>query len=134
MRGALRIAVVVTVLAAIPAAAVAAASRTYAINCLRKQYKPTAIVLTCADAGISVDKLKWSQWSRTKAVGTGTFTWNDCTPSCVEGHFHNRPVKVTLSGPKACPGRVHKAFGRASFTYPDGAPPFRFRKTTFPCP
>jgi hypothetical protein len=134
MRSAVRIAVVVTALAAIPAAAVAAASRTYAINCLHEQYKPTAIVLTCADAGISVDKLKWSRWSRTKAVAAGTFTWNDCTPSCVAGHFHNRPVKVTLSGPKRCPGQLHEGFGRGAFTFPRGGPPFRFRRTTFVCP
>ncbi|HET6866879.1 MAG TPA: hypothetical protein VFH80_13250 [Solirubrobacteraceae bacterium] len=132
MRSALRIAIVVTLLA-IPAGAVGS-SRTYAINCLREQYKPSAIVLTCADAGISVDKLKWSRWSRTTAVASGRFVWNDCKPSCVAGHFHSRPVKVTLSAPKRCPGQAYAAFGRASFSYPDGGPPFRFRHTTFVCP
>ncbi len=134
MRTALRIAVAVAVLA-VPAVALAAGGgQTRAINCTREQYKPKTIFLACADDGIFVDKLEWSSWSPTNAVASGTFTWNDCTPSCVEGHFHNRPVKVTLSGPKRCPGHAHRAFGRASFTFPDGGPPFRFRRTTFVCP
>jgi hypothetical protein len=133
MRGALRIAVAVTVLA-VPTVAIGNPPRTYAINCLREQYKPQAIVMTCADAGILVDRLKWSRWSRTTAMANGRFVWNDCKPSCVAGHLHFLPVKVTLSGPKRCPGRTHEAFGRAAFTYPDGGPPFKFRRTTFPCP
>jgi hypothetical protein len=134
MRNGLRIAIVLALLMVAPAVAVAGGQRTYAINCLREQYKPRAIVLTCADGGILVDQLKWSHWSRTKAVASGAFVWNDCKPSCVNGHFHARPVKVTLSGPESCPGHVHPAFGRAAFTYPDGGPPFRFRRTTFVCP
>jgi hypothetical protein len=134
VRRALRIAVGVTVLAAIPAVAVAAAPRTYAINCTREQYKPRTIILTCGDAGIWLGKLKWSHWSRTKAVGSGTFTWNNCQPTCAAGHNLSRPVNVTLSGPKRCPGRAHEAFGRGAFTFPDGGPPFRFRRTTFVCP
>jgi hypothetical protein len=67
-------------------------------------------------------------------MASGRFVWNDCKPSCVAGHFHSRPVKVTLSGPKRCPGRSHQAFGRAAFTFPRGGPPFKFRRTTFPCP
>lgn len=146
MRSVLRIAVVVTVLA-VPTVALATGTgpagtgsagtgsgRTYAINCLREQYKPTAIVLACGDGGILVHQLKWSHWSRTQAVASGNFVWNDCKPTCVAGHFHARPVKVTLSGPKPCPGHAHQAFGRAAFTYPDGGPPFKFRRTTFACP
>jgi hypothetical protein len=132
MRGAIRIAVALALLAT-PTVALAG-GRTYAINCTRERYKPATIILTCGDAGISVGKLKWSKWSPTRAVASGSFTWNDCTPSCVEGHFHNRPVKVTLSGPERCPGRAHEAFGRATFTFPRGGPPFRFRRTTFVCP
>jgi hypothetical protein len=134
VRSALRIAVVVTVLA-VPAVALAAGTgRTYAINCTREQYKPATIILTCGDAGIWLGKLKWSHWSQTKAVGSGTFTWNDCKPTCSAGHNLSRPVKVTLAGPKRCPGRVHEAFGRATFTFPRGGPPFKFRRTTFVCP
>jgi hypothetical protein len=134
MRGALRIMIVAAVLA-VPAVAVAAGTgRTYAINCTREQYKPRTIILTCGDAGIWLGKLKWSRWNQTRAVGSGTFTWNDCKPNCAAGHDRTRPVKVTLSGPKQCPGRAHPAFGRGAFTFPEGAPPFRFRRTTFPCP
>lgn len=134
MRRALRITVLVTFLA-LPALAVAAGGgHTYAINCTREQYKPTRIILTCGDAGIWLGNLKWSSWTHGKAVGSGTFTWNDCKPDCADGHNLSRPVKVTLSEPKRCTGRAHEAFGRGTFRFPRGGPPFKFRQTTFPCP
>jgi hypothetical protein len=60
----------------------AGSDRTYAINCLREQYKPAAIVLTSAHDGISVDTLKWSHCNRTMAVARGAFTWDDCKFAC----------------------------------------------------
>jgi hypothetical protein len=125
-------AVLVAVLA-IPAVA-AGNARTYAINCGREQYRPHRIILSCGDAGIWLGKLKWSHWSHANAVGTGVFNWNDCKPTCAAGHNRSRAVGVTLSRPKRCPGRGHEAFRRAAFTFPDGGPPFPFRRTTFYCP
>jgi hypothetical protein len=134
MRSALRIAIGVAVLALPTIALAAGGGQTRAINCTREQYKPIRIILTCGDAGIWLGRQQWSHWSHTKAVGSGTFTWNNCKPNCAAGHNLSRPVRVTLSGPMRCPGRVHAAFGRAAFTFPDGGPPFRFRRTTFYCP
>jgi hypothetical protein len=133
MRNFLRIAVVVALLVT-PAIAFAGSRQVRAINCAREQYKPRTIFLTCADDDIFVHELKWAHWSRTKAVASGTFTWDDCKPDCADGHFRSLPVRVTLTGPKQCPGRVHRAFGHGVFTYPAGAPPFQGRRWTFSCP
>jgi hypothetical protein len=134
MRHALRIAVVVTVLA-IPAAALAAGSpRTYAITCLREQYKPHRIILSCGDAGIGLSHLKWSRWSRNRALATGTYYENTCRPTCSAGHTVSRRVTVTLSAPRTCPRHAHPAFGLARFAFPDGAPPHAYRRFRFACP
>ncbi|MBV8711201.1 MAG: hypothetical protein JOY56_05460 [Solirubrobacterales bacterium] len=134
MRGALRIAIVVTLLA-VPSIAIAAAgSQVRAINCGREQYKPARIILSCGDAGIWLGKLRWSSWNRTKAVATGDYNQNTCTPTCSAGHTVTRPVKVTLSTPQTCPGRPNLAFRRATFTFPSGAPPYAFHRYSFDCP
>jgi hypothetical protein len=134
MRGAIRIAVVVTVLA-LPAVAVAAAGgQTRAINCNREQYKPAAIILTCGDAGIWLGKLKWTRWTATEARATGTYYENTCTPTCSAGHTVSRSVKVTLEARGACPGHVHPVFGLAHLTYPRGTPPHAYHWFSFDCP
>ena len=134
MRGALRIAIVITSLA-VPSIAIAAgANQIRAINCGREQYKPSRIILSCADAGIWLGRLRWSSWNRTRAVASGDFSENTCTPTCSAGHAVTRPVTVTLSAPQTCPGRAHPAFRRATFTFPSGAPPYAPRRYWFDCP
>jgi hypothetical protein len=133
MRTALRIAIVVTLLA-VPAIATAGSHRVWAITCTREQYKPTTIVLSCADAGIRVAKLRWSHWSRTSALATGSYMENVCRPTCSAGHVVSRPVRVTLTQPRTCPGHAHPAFRRATFAFPSGPPPSAFRRFAFDCP
>lgn len=134
MRRTLKIVVVAAVLA-IPSVALAAGStQTWAINCGREQYKPRGIIVTCADAGVSLSRLEWSRWTHTTARATGIYNENTCTPSCAAGHNVSKPVEVTLSKPRTCPGRAHPAFSRATFSFPSGAPPSALRRFTFSCP
>ena len=49
---------------------------------------PSTFVITCADAGIGVQDLRWTSWTPRLASGYGTFWENDCTPDCADGHFH----------------------------------------------
>lgn len=126
----------VAALLAAPSAALAAGNsiKPRAINCESLKYKPTRIILSCGDAGTWLGKLKWSSWGRSKAVGTGNFNLNTCTPDCAGGKATSVAVTVTLSNPKTCPGRVEKAFKQAAITYkttrPQGAP----AKVKFACP
>jgi hypothetical protein len=118
MRNALKLAVVAAVLA-IPSIALAAgtSNQTWAINCTREQYKPARIILSCGDAGIWLGRLKWSRWTATTAQATGAYNENTCTPTCSAGPTVSKPVDVTLSSPRTCPGHAHAAFGRATFTF-----------------
>ncbi len=131
----LKLAVVVAILA-VPSIAAAAGTgnQTWAITCLREHYKPARIILACGDAGIWLGQLKWSRWTETTAKASGAYNENTCTPTCVAGHIVSRPVEVTLSKPRTCPGRAHPAFGLATFTFPSGAPPHAYRRFTFRCP
>jgi hypothetical protein len=135
MRNALKITIVLALLA-VPSAALAASnsSQVKAINCAQLQFKPKRIVLSCGDAGTWLGKLKWSRWNHTQAVATGNYTANNCTPNCAAGHPQSVSVKVTLSKPKTCPGYVSPAFKQAAITYegtrPSGAP----TKFKFTCP
>ncbi len=133
MRNALRIAIAVTLLG-VPAIAAAGSHQVWAINCTREQYKPDKIILSCADAGIWLGKLRWSRWTRTSAVATGSYNEIVCKPTCSAGHLVSRPVKLTLTQPRACPGREHPAFRRATFAFPSGTPPSAFHRFTFRCP
>jgi hypothetical protein len=70
-------------------------------DCTSPSFEPTAITVTCADAGWSLNDLAWSSWTSTSAIGTGTLVYNDCKPSCAAGHFHRVPgTRVVLTDPQ----------------------------------
>ena len=66
-------------------------------DCEFPEYKPKVITFTCADAGLYVDKIRWTSWSQSGATGTGIFYENLCEPSCAEGKQVSEAVKVELS-------------------------------------
>ncbi|HUA72513.1 MAG TPA: hypothetical protein VMA96_15565 [Solirubrobacteraceae bacterium] len=134
MRNAIKLTILLALLA-VPSAALAAnTSQPQAINCQNLKFKPQRITLSCGDGNTWLGKLKWSSWGKTQAVANGNYTYNDCTPSCVAGHDHSVGMKVTLSNPKTCPNQVNPAFKQAVISYkgtrPKGAP----LKYNFKCP
>ena len=135
MRNALKIVIVLGILA-VPSAALAAgsSSQPQAINCQSLKFKPSKVTLSCGDGNTWLAKLKWSSWSKTQAVATGNYTANDCTPTCVAGHTHSVAVKVTLSKPKMCPNQVNPAFKQATFAYTGTRPSWAPLKYSFRCP
>jgi hypothetical protein len=66
-------------------------------NCEIPEHKPESILITCADGGIYVEKIKWDSWGYTGATGVGVFSENLCEPSCAEGKRVTASVKLTLS-------------------------------------
>ncbi|HUA49155.1 MAG TPA: hypothetical protein VMA77_28220 [Solirubrobacteraceae bacterium] len=137
-RRALKVIVAIACVAAAPSVAIAATSgasgKPFAINCSSEQFKPKRIIISCADAGTWLGKLKWSSWTGSSATGAGTYNANTCTPDCAAGKIKSYPVKVSLSKAKTCPGQTHAAFKQAALTYagtrPKGAP----AKVSFRCP
>ena len=110
MRGLLIIAAAVLASGALAAGAVAGPGALP--DCAGKlQVKPREVVFTCADAGFSAQKLTWLGWGGTTAVAIGQASVNDCTPTCVAGHFHSYRIVLLATGSQACPGgrRAYKA-------------------------
>jgi hypothetical protein len=79
----------------------------YTWDCEYPEHKPTTITITCADGGISVNKIKWSAWDKSGATGIGTFNENLCEPSCVDGEEVSAPVTIKLSDLKARKGKYY---------------------------
>lgn len=74
-------------------------------NCTSPAVEPAEIVLACADYGALLEGLRWTSWTAASATAVGTFEYNDCTPSCVEGHYPDVPgTRVTLTVPVAGAG------------------------------
>jgi hypothetical protein len=70
-------------------------------------------------------RMHWTQWSTTKAVGTGTYLVNGCTPNCAKGTFYSVPIVVTFTNPvKACQGKAARWYWtKATFRFTHGLPP-----------
>ena len=90
-------------------------------------HEPACGGFGCALSGDSTAFLagmKWTTWSGTEAVGTGTYKLNDCNPNCAGGHVYPVAVVVTLSHPvKICSAAGTRwVWSHASFAFPDGLP------------
>lgn len=82
---------------------------------------PKSIVVTCADAGVSINKIAWTSWDRAGARGTGVLAWNTCLPkTCVAGIVRKYPVRITLSGLDSVPNV--DAFTVIDVSFPKGGP------------
>jgi hypothetical protein len=76
--------------------------------------EPTEVVLTCADAKLRVEELKWLRWESSEALAAGTLTYPDCAPRvplyrC--RHYAHQPVKLRLFGATYC-----RRYGARVFT------------------
>lgn len=69
-------------------------------DCTSPSLEPTAIIVTCADDGWVVQDIVWTSWTSTAATAVATLVYDDCSPSCAEGHFHQVPdTRLTLTDP-----------------------------------
>ena len=83
----------------------AATPPSYFNDCGYPEYKPQSLTEFCADAGNGITKIKWSSWTSTKAVGTGSFYVKLCDPNCADGKVVWAKAKVVLSGAKFTRGK-----------------------------
>lgn len=73
------------------------ATQTYLTSCVDDYVvKPAGIILTCADGGISIEKIVWRDWSVNTASGSGLYVYNDCDPDCADGTYHKVQVELSL--------------------------------------
>ena len=77
----------------------------YVNDCGYPEFKPESLTQYCADAGAGVTKIKWSIWTSTRAVGSGSYYVNLCNPNCADGKLVWAKVKIVLSKPKMTHGK-----------------------------
>ena len=81
----------------------------------------------CALSGDSTAflfQMKWTIWSGSEAVGTGTYKLDDCSPNCAAGHVYSLATVVTLNQPvKVCSSSGTRwVWTHAFFIFPQGLP------------
>lgn len=77
--------------------------------------RPSSYVLACADDYTYFVKIHWTTWSTASATARATFVQNNCTPTCVTGHFVKYPARLTFSEPKKT--RYGRLFSKIDYHY-----------------
>ncbi len=113
----------------------ASPAKAVVVNCqLKPQVRPTAMILTCADANDVLTGLHWVSWGTGAAFATGIEQINDCTPYCAAGKFINYPVLVDLWRAEPLPGHPGVLyFSRVTRVYTANRPPLYFCNGTHTC-
>lgn len=111
--------------ATVPAATSAEAPAYVLLNCSDKGgTEPSSYIVACADAGMVLKDLHWATWSPHFAGAHGTFSENDCKPSCAAGHFRDYSVIVTAWGSKSVKGHPNeRAYTELTVTFPGASRP-----------
>jgi hypothetical protein len=71
-------------------------------GCTNPSYKPTQIIVTCADANTVLKGISWKSYGSDTASGSATANVNACDPNCAAGKLQTFPAMVKLSRPKDC--------------------------------
>jgi hypothetical protein len=90
-------------------------------NCFKPKFEPSAVVIACGDAGLIVENVGWSSWTRKAAEGTGTGVAKTCDPDCAAGGTVTAPIALALSKVRKCQNGK-RIFTRLRYTWPSGSP------------
>jgi hypothetical protein len=74
-------------------------------DCSRSQVRPSSIQVGCANARLSLTRLRWSSFGGLTAHGRGSYTYNSCRPDCARGRVISDPVVIVLSRAAICQDR-----------------------------
>jgi uncharacterized lipoprotein NlpE involved in copper resistance len=81
-------------------------------------------ISNCGDGAVGLTGLHWTSWTSHLASGYGTYFLNDCTPTCVGGHFHTYPALVALWGSAAVKGHpAERKYTRMTLVFTGTRPP-----------
>jgi hypothetical protein len=78
--------------------------------------KPSTFVVSCADANSEFTDLRWTDWGSETAYATGVARWNDCTPTCVDGHWRSEPATLWAWAPRDDRSHLDGHHGVAIYT------------------
>jgi len=60
-----------------------------------------SVVQISGDAGNIVGNMTWTSWTSQRAVGQGTWGYDDCSPDCASGTVTDYPATITFSEPSS---------------------------------
>jgi hypothetical protein len=81
-------------------------------------------ISNCGDGAVGLTGLHWTTWGAHLASGYGTYFLNDCTPTCVAGHFHTYPALVVLWGGAAVKGHPsERKYTEVTLVFTGARPP-----------
>ena len=81
-------------------------------------------ISNCGDGAVGLTGLHWTSWAPHLASGYGTYFLNDCTPTCVGGHFHLYPALAVLWGSAAVKGHPsERKYTRMTLVFTGTRPP-----------
>jgi hypothetical protein len=81
-------------------------------------------ISNCGDGAVGLTGLHWTSWTSHLASGYGTYFLNDCTPTCVAGHFHTYPALVALWGSAAVKGHpAERKYAQTTLIFTGTRPP-----------
>jgi hypothetical protein len=84
-------------------------------QCANRSYKPTKLLIACADASITFQVREWATWDSDDALAAGFLTYPDCAPNVplVACHKTQRDnATVRLFRPRLCPRQGRRYFTR----------------------
>ena len=82
-------------------------------------------ISNCGDGAAGLTGLHWTSWTSHLASGYGTYYLNDCTPTCVGGHFHTYHALVALWGSAAVKGHPsERKYTEMTLIFTGTRPPF----------
>jgi hypothetical protein len=61
--------------------------------------KPSSITIACADAGMYINEINFTNWQSDSAKGTGYLYVNNCDPDCASGKMIKTAVTLKLDKP-----------------------------------
>ena len=99
--------------------------KTYLAGCIPSdtaKFKPKTVIIACADANAKITKIDWEHWGADHGTGKGTGRFNDCDPSCAQGHFHSYPANVRAFRPRICERSGKREYTRFKYVFTDKKP------------
>ena len=102
----------------------AAAAKHVLLGCNGKPEVAPSGISNCGDGAAGLAGLHWTSWTPHLASGYGTYFLNDCTPTCVGGHFHTYPALVVLWGSAAVAGHpAERKYTQVTLVFTGPRPP-----------
>jgi hypothetical protein len=106
-------------------------------ECADRHYKPTEILIACADARTSFEAKEWVRWTAKDAFAEGTLLRPDCpaaTPIVACTKNTKDKATVLLYRPRLCPKQGRRYFTRLLLRDPEAKEKYLHSiKLNFPC-